>query len=119
MIVADVGPKLGYNTMDNGLLRLHHVKVPLHNMLMRYVHVCIYPCLYVHRMCKYPYLYGDGMCMSQHVYVCLYKAYVYVYVYVCEDWYMYLSWYVFLYWYVYVYVYVYVCVCVEMRMCMY
>ncbi|KAL8953195.1 MAG: hypothetical protein Q9222_000930 [Ikaeria aurantiellina] len=34
--VGDIGPKLGYNTMDNGFLLLNHVKVPHINMLARF-----------------------------------------------------------------------------------
>ena len=37
--VGDIGPKLGYNTMDNGFLLLNHVKVPHVNMLARYARV--------------------------------------------------------------------------------
>ena len=39
VIVADIGVKFGnggYNTMDNGLLRLDHVRIPRDNMLMRF-----------------------------------------------------------------------------------
>lgn len=36
---GDMGSKFGYNTMDNGFLRLEHVRVPRENMLMRYAHV--------------------------------------------------------------------------------
>ena len=37
--VADIGVKFGngaYNTMDNGLLRFDHVRIPRENMLMRF-----------------------------------------------------------------------------------
>ena len=34
--VGDIGPKFGYNTMDNGFLLLNHVKVPHVNMLARF-----------------------------------------------------------------------------------
>lgn len=37
--VGDMGSKFGYNTMDNGFLRLGHVRIPRENMLMRYAHV--------------------------------------------------------------------------------
>eukprot|EP00850_Spirogloea_muscicola_P007107 SM000035S13087 [mRNA] locus=s35:348853:351546:- [translate_table: standard] len=37
--VGDMGPKLGYNTMDNGFLRLDRVRIPRENMLMRYARV--------------------------------------------------------------------------------
>lgn len=34
--VGDIGPKFGYNTMDNGFLLFNHVKVPHVNMLARF-----------------------------------------------------------------------------------
>lgn len=34
--VGDIGPKMGYNGVDNGWLRFDHVKVPRDAMLMRY-----------------------------------------------------------------------------------
>lgn len=34
--VGDIGPKFGYNTMDNGFLLLNHVKIPHVNMLARF-----------------------------------------------------------------------------------
>lgn len=34
--VGDIGPKFGYNTMDNGFLLFNHVKVPHVNMLNRF-----------------------------------------------------------------------------------
>ena len=34
--VGDIGPKFGYNTMDNGFLLFNHVKVPHVNMLSRF-----------------------------------------------------------------------------------
>lgn len=34
--VGDIGPKFGYNTMDNGFLLLNNVKVPHVNMLARF-----------------------------------------------------------------------------------
>jgi acyl-CoA oxidase len=34
--VGDIGPKFGYNTMDNGFLLLNHVKVPHINMLAKF-----------------------------------------------------------------------------------
>ncbi|KIW33554.1 uncharacterized protein PV07_00394 [Cladophialophora immunda] len=37
--VGDIGPKLGYNTVDNGFLLLNHVKVPHINMLARFSRV--------------------------------------------------------------------------------
>ncbi|KAI6784847.1 acyl-CoA oxidase [Emericellopsis cladophorae] len=37
--VGDIGPKFGYNTMDNGFLLLNQVKVPHVNMLAKFSHV--------------------------------------------------------------------------------
>ncbi|KAI2443351.1 hypothetical protein LOY86_002974 [Ophidiomyces ophidiicola] len=37
--VGDIGPKFGYNTMDNGFLLFNHVKVPHLNMLARFSRV--------------------------------------------------------------------------------
>jgi acyl-CoA oxidase len=34
--VGDIGPKFGYNTMDNGFLLFNHVKIPHANMLARF-----------------------------------------------------------------------------------
>lgn len=37
--VGDIGVKFGnggYNSMDNGLLRFDHVRIPRENMLMKY-----------------------------------------------------------------------------------
>ncbi|KAH8647652.1 hypothetical protein BX600DRAFT_475688 [Xylariales sp. PMI_506] len=34
--VGDIGPKFGYNTMDNGFLLFNHVKVPHVNLLSRF-----------------------------------------------------------------------------------
>lgn len=34
--VGDIGPKAGYNTMDNGFLLLDHVRIPHFNMLAKY-----------------------------------------------------------------------------------
>lgn len=34
--VGDIGPKFGYNTMDNGFLLFNHVKIPHENMLARF-----------------------------------------------------------------------------------
>jgi len=33
--VGDIGPKFGYDTVDNGFLRLDQVRVPRENMLMK------------------------------------------------------------------------------------
>lgn len=35
--LRDIGAKLGYNGMDNGAMRISHVKIPRRNMLMRFV----------------------------------------------------------------------------------
>ncbi|EXJ61408.1 acyl-CoA oxidase [Cladophialophora psammophila CBS 110553] len=37
--VGDIGPKLGYNTVDNGFLFLNHVKIPHINMLAKFSRV--------------------------------------------------------------------------------
>ena len=37
--VGDIGPKFGYNTMDNGFLLFNNVKVPHSSMLARFSHV--------------------------------------------------------------------------------
>lgn len=37
--VGDIGPKFGYNTMDNGYLLFNHVKIPHVNMLARFSRV--------------------------------------------------------------------------------
>eukprot|EP00730_Choanoeca_flexa_P009175 TRINITY_DN12600_c1_g2_i29.p1 TRINITY_DN12600_c1_g2~~TRINITY_DN12600_c1_g2_i29.p1 ORF type:complete len:668 (+),score=194.81 TRINITY_DN12600_c1_g2_i29:1242-3245(+) len=37
--VGDIGPKLGYDSMDNGFLQLTHVKIPLDQMLMKFAKV--------------------------------------------------------------------------------
>lgn len=37
--VGDIGDKFGYDTLDNGFLRLDNVRIPHENMLMRYARV--------------------------------------------------------------------------------
>ncbi|KAK3044601.1 hypothetical protein LTS18_000835, partial [Coniosporium uncinatum] len=37
--VGDIGPKFGYNTMDNGFLLFNNVKIPHQNMLARFSRV--------------------------------------------------------------------------------
>ena len=37
--VGDIGPKFGYNGVDNGFLSFNHVAVPRENMLMRFAKV--------------------------------------------------------------------------------
>ncbi|KAN0038452.1 hypothetical protein ACTA71_000630 [Dictyostelium dimigraforme] len=39
IIVGDIGPKLGFNSIDNGFLRLDHVRIPRSNMLSRFFRV--------------------------------------------------------------------------------
>ena len=38
--VGDIGPKFGYNGVDNGFLSFNHVRVPRDNMLMRFAKAC-------------------------------------------------------------------------------
>ena len=33
--MGDIGPKLGFNTNDNGFLRCNNVRIPRTNMLMK------------------------------------------------------------------------------------
>ena len=37
--VGDIGPKFGFQTKDNGYLRMHNVRIPRENMLMKYAKV--------------------------------------------------------------------------------
>lgn len=37
--VGDIGPKMGLEHIDNGFLRLNHVRVPRENMLSRFAEV--------------------------------------------------------------------------------
>ncbi|XP_069105910.1 peroxisomal acyl-coenzyme A oxidase 1-like [Argopecten irradians] len=37
--LGDIGPKFGFNSNDNGYLRLNNVRIPRENMLMRYAKV--------------------------------------------------------------------------------
>ena len=41
--VGDIGPKFGYNGVDNGFLSFNHVRVPRDNMLMRFAKACALP----------------------------------------------------------------------------
>ncbi|XP_003724010.1 peroxisomal acyl-coenzyme A oxidase 1 isoform X3 [Strongylocentrotus purpuratus] len=34
--LGDIGPKLGYNNIDNGFLRFNHYRIPIENMCMRH-----------------------------------------------------------------------------------
>jgi len=36
---GDIGPKIGYNVMDNGFAKFDHVKIPRRNMAMRFAEV--------------------------------------------------------------------------------
>lgn len=36
---GDIGPKIGYNTMDNGFATFTHVKIPRHYMAMKFAYV--------------------------------------------------------------------------------
>ena len=37
--VGDIGPKLGYNTTDNGFLMFDQVRIPRTNMLARFSYI--------------------------------------------------------------------------------
>ncbi|XP_075908986.1 peroxisomal acyl-coenzyme A oxidase 1 isoform X3 [Petromyzon marinus] len=39
IVVGDIGPKFGYDEVDNGFLKFEHVRVPRKNMLMKYAKV--------------------------------------------------------------------------------
>ncbi|XP_051939486.1 peroxisomal acyl-coenzyme A oxidase 1 isoform X4 [Hippocampus zosterae] len=39
IVVGDIGPKFGFNEVDNGFLKLDHVRIPRENMLMKYAKV--------------------------------------------------------------------------------
>ena len=39
VVIGDIGPKFGYQEMDNGFLKFDHVRIPRENMLMRYAQV--------------------------------------------------------------------------------
>eukprot|EP01101_Sappina_pedata_P006818 TRINITY_DN3487_c0_g1_i1.p1 TRINITY_DN3487_c0_g1~~TRINITY_DN3487_c0_g1_i1.p1 ORF type:complete len:678 (+),score=289.89 TRINITY_DN3487_c0_g1_i1:34-2067(+) len=36
LVIGDIGPKFGYNAMDNGYLRFNHYRIPRKNMLSRF-----------------------------------------------------------------------------------
>ena len=38
--MGDIGPKFGFNDVDNGFLKLENVRVPRTNMLMKFAKVC-------------------------------------------------------------------------------
>ena len=49
---GDIGPKFGYNGVDNGFLRFDHVLVPRAAMLAKYSKVCLTAmCCICVRMC--------------------------------------------------------------------
>lgn len=39
VVAGDIGPKIGFNSMDNGFLQLDHVRIPRENMCMRFQEV--------------------------------------------------------------------------------
>ncbi|XP_042280326.1 peroxisomal acyl-coenzyme A oxidase 1 isoform X2 [Thunnus maccoyii] len=39
IVVGDIGPKFGFNEVDNGFLKLENVRIPRDNMLMKYAKV--------------------------------------------------------------------------------
>lgn len=39
IVVGDIGPKFGFNEVDNGFLKMENVRIPLDNMLMKYAKV--------------------------------------------------------------------------------
>lgn len=39
---GDIGPKMGFEHIDNGFLRLDHVRVPRENMLSRFAQVGVW-----------------------------------------------------------------------------
>ncbi|XP_077379444.1 peroxisomal acyl-coenzyme A oxidase 1 isoform X2 [Festucalex cinctus] len=39
VVVGDIGPKFGFTEVDNGFLKLDHVRIPRENMLMKYAKV--------------------------------------------------------------------------------
>lgn len=39
--LGDIGPKFGFDSIDNGFLRFNHVRIPRENMLMKYAQVCL------------------------------------------------------------------------------
>jgi acyl-CoA oxidase len=45
--VGDIGPKFGYNGVDNGFLSFNHVRVPREHMLMRFAKARFLSCLHL------------------------------------------------------------------------
>ncbi|KAK0142698.1 Peroxisomal acyl-coenzyme A oxidase 1 [Merluccius polli] len=39
IVIGDIGPKFGFDAIDNGYLKLEHVRIPRENMLMKYAQV--------------------------------------------------------------------------------
>lgn len=39
IVVGDIGPKFGFNEVDNGFLKLENVRIPRENMLMKFAKV--------------------------------------------------------------------------------
>lgn len=39
VIVGDIGPKFGFDEVDNGFLKLDNIRIPRENMLMKYAKV--------------------------------------------------------------------------------
>ncbi|KAG7265601.1 hypothetical protein CRUP_005946 [Coryphaenoides rupestris] len=39
VVIGDIGPKFGFDAIDNGYLKLEHVRIPRENMLMKYAQV--------------------------------------------------------------------------------
>jgi len=42
IVLGDIGPKFGFDSIDNGFLRFRHVRIPRENMLMKYAQVLLY-----------------------------------------------------------------------------
>lgn len=39
VVVGDIGPKFGFDEVDNGFLKLDNIRIPRENMLMKYAKV--------------------------------------------------------------------------------
>lgn len=59
--VGDIGPKFGFDEMDNGYLRIHNVRIPRENMLMKYSKVT-----FLHRFGPLYYIYHFPVWWSKH-----------------------------------------------------
>lgn len=53
--VGDIGPKMGFDHIDNGFLQLDHVRIPRENMLSRFAQVGV-----LGRLQAYAVWRGDG-----------------------------------------------------------